>query len=53
LCDGVAIGEVFQSPSADQIVAVADATHSDAGVLFLFGNYSGKEVLATPVPVLD
>ena len=41
LCDGVAIGEVFQSPSADQIIAAADATYSGAGVLFLFGNYSG------------
>ncbi|NMB24512.1 MAG: dihydroxyacetone kinase subunit DhaK [Firmicutes bacterium] len=41
LCDGVAIGEVFQSPSADQIIAAAEAACSDAGVLFLFGNYSG------------
>ena len=41
LCDGVAIGEVFQSPSADQIMAAAEATESGAGVLFLFGNYSG------------
>lgn len=41
LCDGVAIGEVFQSPSADQIVQAASRTQGGAGVLFLFGNYSG------------
>ncbi len=41
LCDGVAIGDVFQSPGADQIVAAAEAAQSGAGVLFLFGHYSG------------
>lgn len=41
LCDGVSIGNVFSSPSIDAMVAVTKAIHSGAGVLYLYGNYSG------------
>jgi len=40
-CDGVAVGNVFTSPSCDAIVSAAKETHSGEGVLFLFGNYMG------------
>ena len=41
LCDGVAVGNVFTSPSSDAIVSAAKATENGKGVLFLFGNYMG------------
>jgi len=40
-CDGVAVGNVFTSPSSDTIVNAARAAHGGKGVLFLFGNYAG------------
>lgn len=40
-CDGVAVGNVFTSPSSDAIVDAANAVQSGKGVLFLFGNYMG------------
>lgn len=41
LCDGVSIGNVFSSPSIDAMVAVTKAIDAGAGVLYLYGNYSG------------
>lgn len=41
LCSGVAIGNVFSSPSADQILDATRASDSGRGVLYLFGNYGG------------
>ena len=41
LCSGVAIGNVFSSPSAEQILAATQAVDSGRGVLYLFGNYGG------------
>ena len=41
LADGVAVGNVFSSPSTDQMLAVARAVHGGRGVLFLYGNYGG------------
>ena len=41
LCDGVAVGNVFTSPSFDTIWSVTQNVKSDAGVLFLYGNYMG------------
>lgn len=40
LCDGVAVGNVFTSPSSDTILNVAREMHTDQ-ILFLFGNYFG------------
>lgn len=41
LCAGVAVGNVFSSPSADQVLAATHAVHGGRGVLYLFGNYGG------------
>ncbi len=41
LCTGVAVGNVFSSPSAEQICAATRASSGGAGVLYLFGNYGG------------
>jgi len=41
LLDGCAVGDVFQSPSAEQILQVTKAVDQGAGVLYLYGNYSG------------
>ena len=41
LAHGAAMGNVFASPSAQQICSVAKAVASDAGVLFSYGNYAG------------
>lgn len=41
LCTGVAIGNVFSSPSSEQIFAATQAVDGGAGVLYLYGNYGG------------
>jgi dihydroxyacetone kinase len=41
LADGAAIGDVFASPSSDQILEATQAVDGGAGVLYLYGNYSG------------
>ncbi len=41
LCSGVAIGNVFSSPSSDQIFEATKAVDGGAGVLYLYGNYGG------------
>lgn len=41
LCSGVAIGNVFSSPSSQQCFEAAKAVDGGAGVLFLYGNYGG------------
>jgi dihydroxyacetone kinase/dihydroxyacetone kinase-like protein len=41
LCDGVAIGNVFSSPSSAQVLEATKAVSGGAGVLYLFGNYGG------------
>jgi dihydroxyacetone kinase len=41
LASGVAIGNVFSSPTVEQIVAATRGVHSGKGVLYLYGNYSG------------
>ncbi len=41
LLDGCAVGGVFQSPSADQMFEVTKAIDQGAGVLYVYGNYSG------------
>jgi dihydroxyacetone kinase-like protein len=39
--DGCAVGNVFSSPTVEQMLAVTRAIHGGAGVLYLYGNYSG------------
>lgn len=41
LASGVAIGNVFSSPSSEQVLDATMAVSGGAGVLHLFGNYSG------------
>jgi dihydroxyacetone kinase-like protein len=41
LLDGCAVGGVFQSPSAEQMAAVTRAIDGGAGVLYIYGNYTG------------
>lgn len=41
MLDGVAVGDVFQSPSAQQMLETIKAVDGGAGVLALYGNYGG------------
>jgi dihydroxyacetone kinase-like protein len=41
LLDGCAVGDVFSSPSADQMYEVTKKINSGKGVLYLYGNYGG------------
>ena len=41
LADGVAVGDVFSSPSAGEMLDVTRAVHAGKGVLYLYGNYGG------------
>jgi phosphoenolpyruvate---glycerone phosphotransferase subunit DhaK len=41
LLDGCAIGDVFASPSSDQMAAAMRHAHGGGGVLRLYGNYGG------------
>lgn len=41
LADAAAVGNVFASPSPVQIIDAARASSGGAGVLFLYGNYTG------------
>jgi dihydroxyacetone kinase len=42
--DGAVLGDVFASPSAEQIFRVARAAHGGAGVLLSYGNYAGDRL---------
>jgi phosphoenolpyruvate---glycerone phosphotransferase subunit DhaK len=56
LCSGVAVGNVFSSPSAEQILAATRESDSGRGVLYLFGNYGGDVMnfeLAADLAELD
>lgn len=41
MLDGCGVGGVFQSPSAEQIFEISKAVDAGAGVLYLYGNYTG------------
>ncbi|MFW6641589.1 dihydroxyacetone kinase family protein [Nocardiopsis algeriensis] len=41
LATGVAVGNVFSSPSSEQIAAATRGSNGGAGVLYLYGNYGG------------
>lgn len=41
MLDGCAIGDVFQSPSAEQMLAVTRHIDQGKGVLYIYGNYNG------------
>ncbi len=44
LLDGCAVGEVFQSPSSEQMLKISREIDSGAGVLYLYGNYGGDKL---------
>src|SRR3954452_21530668 len=44
LIDGAAIGNVFASPSSDQMLEVTRAISAGKGVLYLYGNYGGDRL---------
>lgn len=44
LLDGVSVGNVFSSPAADDMLAATKEVNGGAGVLYLFGNYSGDKM---------
>lgn len=41
MLDGCGVGGVFQSPSSEQIYNVSKEVEAGAGVLYLYGNYTG------------
>jgi len=41
LADGVAVGDVFSSPSSEEMLEVTRRIHGGKGVLYLYGNYGG------------
>jgi dihydroxyacetone kinase-like protein len=41
MLDGCCIGDVFQSPSAEQMLQVTKEINTGAGVLYIYGNYNG------------
>lgn len=41
LIDGCGVGGVFQSPSPEQIYNISKEVESGAGILYLYGNYTG------------
>lgn len=41
MLDGCSVGDVFQSPSAEQMLAVTKEIDTGAGVLYIYGNYNG------------
>jgi D-erythrulose 4-kinase len=42
--DGAVLGDVFASPSAEQVYRMAKAADGGAGVVFGFGNYAGDRM---------
>jgi dihydroxyacetone kinase-like protein len=56
LCSGVAVGNVFSSPSSEQVLEATKASDGGAGVLYLYGNYGGDVLnfdLAADMAELD
>ncbi|QQM30400.1 dihydroxyacetone kinase subunit DhaK [Martelella lutilitoris] len=41
MLDGCAVGGIFQSPSAEQMLEVTKYIDQGAGVLYIYGNYTG------------
>lgn len=56
MLDGCAVGDVFQSPSADQMLEVTRRIHGGRGVLYIYGNYGGDIMnfdMATEMAALE
>lgn len=44
MLDGCSVGEVFASPSVNDMLSVTKAVDNGAGVLYLYGNYGGDKM---------
>ncbi|HOA24433.1 MAG TPA: dihydroxyacetone kinase subunit DhaK [Aggregatilineales bacterium] len=56
MLDGCAIGDVFQSPSVEQIANVTKRINSGKGVVYIYGNYGGDVMnfdMAAEVVAMD
>ncbi|MDX2007040.1 MAG: dihydroxyacetone kinase subunit DhaK [Meiothermus sp.] len=56
MLDGCAIGDVFQSPSADQMLEVTKRINGGKGVVYIYGNYGGDIMnfdMATEMASMD
>ncbi|MCB0191505.1 MAG: dihydroxyacetone kinase subunit DhaK [Anaerolineae bacterium] len=56
MLDGCAVGDVFASPSADQMLAVTQKIHGGKGVVYIYGNYGGDVMnfdMATEMADMD
>jgi len=42
--DGYAVGNIFASPSAKQMLEVTKAIDRGSGALYIYGNYSGEKL---------
>lgn len=42
--DGAVLGDLFASPSAEQVYRIGRAAHGGAGVVLAFGNYAGDRL---------
>ncbi|MEU4360952.1 dihydroxyacetone kinase family protein [Promicromonospora sp. NPDC023987] len=42
--DGAVLGDIFASPSAEQVYRIARAAHGGAGLVLAFGNYAGDRL---------
>lgn len=42
--DGAVLGDIFASPSAEQVYRVARAAHGGSGLVLAFGNYAGDRL---------
>lgn len=56
MLDGCAVGDVFASPSADQMLSVTKRIDGGAGVVYIYGNYGGDVMnfdMATEMAEVD
>lgn len=44
LCDGVAVGNIFTTPSSDSICRATELIPHKKGVLYILGNYTGDRI---------
>ena len=44
MLDGCSVGEVFASPTVDDMLSVTKAADNGAGVLYIYGNYGGDKM---------
>lgn len=44
MLDGCSVGEVFASPSVNDMLSVTKAVDNGAGVLYIYGNYGGDKM---------